>query len=190
MGLSNSPGRAHVPVGFLPTYLLGTGSCSAVLPWRTGVVGNLCSDKKPMLPHVHPHVWDPSPVITSELLEAVSSLQRLLERKGKKTLCRQKEDREKREGFQQMARQRGQQTMENVTGSVSIISINVWPPVAFGQDNSLQGLLFPAECVACPICTHCVPGMPLTQSLRQSRPSSNAPPTPGENGHQGPCYLR
>lgn len=52
-------GSARIPVGFLPTYLLGMGSCSVVLLWGIGIVGGLCSDKKPMLSHVHPYVWDP-----------------------------------------------------------------------------------------------------------------------------------
>lgn len=48
--------RACVPVGFLPTYLPGMGSSSVVLLWETGMVGSLCSEKKPMVPHVHSYV--------------------------------------------------------------------------------------------------------------------------------------
>ena len=67
-----------------------------VLLWGIGMVGSLCSDKKSMLLHIHPYVWEPGPGTKSGLLEAVISLQRLLERERGRWCCADKEQTGKR----------------------------------------------------------------------------------------------
>lgn len=170
-------GSAHIPVGFLPTYLLGMGSCSVVLLWGIGMVGVCVQTRSPccrMSTHMGGTLAQP---LSEGCWKQSAPCRGYWRERGRKCCAGREQTGKRKKTFSRWkgkeARNHGKCHRKCQHRKHQRQATNgIW------AEPFIAGTLFPEECIAHPAHTHCMPGMPLTRSAGQLRPpcsASNAP---------------